>query len=229
MAQMSEEELLRVVEEIWDDHEATKRERLLAGAIKERLQRDSSAGVSDEVIRAVERMCQPLDVSRLSGVTASEDARCMAVIREFILGPAAPSAPQHDVGRMVEKLKDIRTVAKAGKAAASSWAKNLEVDFDVILQHVETALQSSPQNAASVGSGWISVEERLPAIGERVLAFTPRSERKVKELTRLIPYEGAIEFFWDHYRGQSTHVQKSVTHWMPLPPPPTHDSPEGGK
>lgn len=33
---------------------------------------------------ALDRMCTPLDSSRLSGVTAQEDARCMQVIRDAI-------------------------------------------------------------------------------------------------------------------------------------------------
>ena len=33
---------------------------------------------------ALARMCQPLSESRLSGVTAQQDARCMQVIRDAI-------------------------------------------------------------------------------------------------------------------------------------------------
>jgi hypothetical protein len=39
----------------------------------------------DAVLAAVDRMCMPLDESRLSGVTAQEDARCMALIRDYVL------------------------------------------------------------------------------------------------------------------------------------------------
>ena len=44
------------------------------------------------VLQAVERMSQPLHESRLSGVTAQEDARCMKLIADFIRALAAPSA-----------------------------------------------------------------------------------------------------------------------------------------
>lgn len=44
------------------------------------------------VLAAVERMCTTLDSSRLSGVTAVEDARCMATIKRFIDGIAQPVA-----------------------------------------------------------------------------------------------------------------------------------------
>jgi hypothetical protein len=40
--------------------------------------------MNSDLKAAVNRMCEPLDPSRLSGVTAQEDARCMAVIRVAI-------------------------------------------------------------------------------------------------------------------------------------------------
>lgn len=41
--------------------------------------------VPPEVMAALDRMCIPLHESHLKGVTAQEDARCMAVIRDYIL------------------------------------------------------------------------------------------------------------------------------------------------
>src|SRR6185369_14448317 len=49
----------------------------------------SAHSVPDEVMRAVERMCKPLHESRVSDVTAQEDARCMKVIEDFILALAS--------------------------------------------------------------------------------------------------------------------------------------------
>jgi hypothetical protein len=34
---------------------------------------------------ALDRMCTPLDESYLKGTTAQEDAKCMALIRDYIL------------------------------------------------------------------------------------------------------------------------------------------------
>lgn len=42
--------------------------------------------VPEPVRYALDRMCMPLHESRLSGFTALEDARCMQVIRAYILG-----------------------------------------------------------------------------------------------------------------------------------------------
>lgn len=48
------------------------------------------------VVAAVERMCTPLDPSILRGETAAADARCMALIRAFVLGGPAAGAPPVD-------------------------------------------------------------------------------------------------------------------------------------
>ncbi|CDQ10669.1 conserved protein of unknown function [Acidithiobacillus ferrivorans] len=41
--------------------------------------------VPPEVMAALDRMCVPLHESYLKGATAQEDARCMALIRNYIL------------------------------------------------------------------------------------------------------------------------------------------------
>lgn len=56
----------------------------------------------DELIRALDRMCTPLDDSRLGGATADADARCMATIRAFVLhalacGVDAPTRAMRDL------------------------------------------------------------------------------------------------------------------------------------
>jgi len=73
-------------------------------------------------------------------------------------------------------------------------------------------------------AGWISVKERLPEIGRRVLVAWTNSdgERKVGERVRLIPYDGAREFFWTYWHSRDGMLlPEAVTEWQPLPPPPT--------
>lgn len=48
--------------------------------------------IPPEVIAALDRMCTPLDESYLKGITAQEDARCMALIRDYILKDTICSA-----------------------------------------------------------------------------------------------------------------------------------------
>jgi hypothetical protein len=44
--------------------------------------------VPAEVLAALERMCTPLHESRLKGLTAEMDARCMAMIKSYIMDGA---------------------------------------------------------------------------------------------------------------------------------------------
>lgn len=69
---------------------------------------------------------------------------------------------------------------------------------------------------------WISVEDRLPPIGQEVIVSVPGGRAPVTALMRLIRWEGATDFYWDNaYPGKGNmHLQTSITHWMPLPAAP---------
>lgn len=67
---------------------------------------------------------------------------------------------------------------------------------------------------------WISVKDRLPDIGTEVNVYT--SDGRVTSLCRLCRYEEDTTFYWDNaYGGKNWHDQFVVTHWQPLPKPPT--------
>lgn len=70
---------------------------------------------------------------------------------------------------------------------------------------------------------WIKVEDRLPEIGTEVNVFCPEKEfNKVTSLCRLKKYEGSSDYYWDNNYGTSNlHLKEAVTHWQPLPEPPT--------
>ena len=55
---------------------------------------------------------------------------------------------------------------------------------------------------------WISVEDRLPGIGQHVLVWRTSGGKYA-------PFSIGIERFIDNLGGQWP-----VTHWMPLPDPP---------
>ncbi len=73
---------------------------------------------------------------------------------------------------------------------------------------------------------WIDIKKQLPPVGDEVIVFTKRGE--VTALARFIRYEGAVDYYWDnHYPGTGNcHIQESVTHWMPMPQPPTNYEPQ---
>lgn len=60
---------------------------------------------------------------------------------------------------------------------------------------------------------WISVDERLPDMGEYVLAVSPHShELLIVRRNR----HGYVDYKIDYHE---------ITHWMPLPEPPKEDTP----
>jgi hypothetical protein len=67
-------------------------------------------------------------------------------------------------------------------------------------------------------SDWIKCSERYPDIGKEVLIRIPVCEKFNIENAK---YRGEGEFLgaWFDTRGKGRPYK--VTHWMPLPPPPT--------
>ena len=59
---------------------------------------------------------------------------------------------------------------------------------------------------------WISVKERLPKIGQRVLVFVPRDELYRVNIDKVYSEERSDP--WECF------LSDAVTHWMPLPAPP---------
>lgn len=79
----------------------------------------------------------------------------------------------------------------------------------------------------STPQGWISVEDRLPAMDEPVLVYTPSSVVKVCFDEWCTYHEAPVS--WSSAtvetgEGWQNHEFEEVTHWMPLPPPPEQGS-----
>ena len=71
--------------------------------------------------------------------------------------------------------------------------------------------------AVDAGPKWISTAERLPAIGETVLAF----RGDFMEVLVYDKHHGQEDFFYmDECGYWQEAFRPSVTHWMPLPEPP---------
>jgi rubrerythrin len=67
--------------------------------------------VPADVMVALDRMCSPLHESRLSGVTAAEDARCMKLIRDYVTS-AAPQAPAVSERELAERDEDAYVIER---------------------------------------------------------------------------------------------------------------------
>lgn len=73
-----------------------------------------------EVLAALDRMCAPLHESRLSGVTAEMDAKCMALIRDYV------EALRLQVRQADERGDEAMRRAHAAEAAAEAAAGDTE-------------------------------------------------------------------------------------------------------
>jgi hypothetical protein len=77
----------------------------------------SAPAIPENVRQAVERMCKPLHESRLTGVTAQEDARCMRIIRDYVLGGSASAVARAEITNIVELFDALADGWEEGSAA----------------------------------------------------------------------------------------------------------------
>ena len=75
-------------------------------------------------------------------------------------------------------------------------------------------------------NGWISVDDKLPKVGEYVLVYDDKYDMAVSCLTEYHTKTGVkLEFsditFSEYFADNSVPWLENVTHWQPLPPIPT--------
>ena len=90
--------------------------------------------IPDAVVRALDRMCRPLDPSILRGATAEADAHSMKVIRDYIVSTAPPASQQPAAEGVADDVRD---------AARYRWLRNKE-----------NSLERFQTNAKNAGGGW---------------------------------------------------------------------------
>lgn len=79
-------------------------------------------------------------------------------------------------------------------------------------------LYATQQQSIATGEKWVSVEDRLPENGQTVIALTEQDTIKFAVFTKR-----TFERWADVATGERTFVlsYSHVTHWQPLPQPPT--------
>lgn len=111
-----------------------------------------------------------------------------------------------DEVRLIDKDKLIKKI----KAEIDAWAKSrMCMTADELLETIEEF-----EEEAEPDNGWISVKDRLPPYGERVLVVNETYEAErgyTKYNCGITIRDPHLDFtFWGH----------KVTHWQPLPKPP---------
>ena len=69
-------------------------------------------------------------------------------------------------------------------------------------------------------SGWISVDDRLPETGCEVLAYIKHLNPRFGPHTVVLYASASPDHFWEYDEGELSY-NWNVTHWMPLPEPPS--------
>ena len=88
---------------------------------------------------------------------------------------------------------------------------------------IERAIDSAPTvEPEQIKSEWVSVKDRLPDVFDEVLVYDTFSNTSISIAWReTTPRKnGIVDWYWNSqmsYPEDLTHV----THWMPLPEPPT--------
>lgn len=83
--------------------------------------------------------------------------------------------------------------------------------FSSIKAIKEGRLHENEPEPAKESSGWISVDDRLPSESGAYWTFNGLDERETVVQQRVNIYDSNHKQFYSH----------TVTHWMPLPEPPT--------
>lgn len=109
-----------------------------------------------------------------------------------------------DAAAMIERLRHLADKAKY----KHSEADNAMVEAAALLSGLSAEL-----TALKAERAWISVKDRLPRGYETVLVWRDDIPREI----------GAITAFWtgEKWCSDVTEPEYIVTHWQPLPQPPT--------
>ncbi|MDE1906947.1 MAG: DUF551 domain-containing protein [Rhodospirillales bacterium] len=145
-----------------------------------------------------------------------ERAKHAAALAKIKAALAAPAIPQYHTTQSLAVEQD-----RAAREAPISQREAYQRGY------AEGARSSVP-------SGWIACGERMPELHQRVAMLnadawenTPEG-RPEQNLTKVGCLEdGGYTRYWS-VCGERAISLEAFTHWMPLPPPPTQDTPGEG-
>ena len=113
---------------------------------------------------------------------------------------------------------DIQKIKELALANGFSLKEQASGNMDLHSYVYEFANAIEQAAKAQAVQQWISVKDEMPEQGQKVLVFRPHAhEKPYKDPNyKICTYAGADIFINSHFE----HV---ITHWMPLPNPPTKE------
>ena len=112
---------------------------------------------------------------------------------------------------MIEEVREMHPYKVAG-------------DYDTYSKYNEGWEDACDELAARIADPWISVDDRLPEPNSEVIGHI---EFGCEYTIETVEYEGVVNgnhsFAGVDYLLNRKVVDYAITHWMPLPKPPTND------
>lgn len=83
--------------------------------------------------------------------------------------------------------------------------------YNVALSEMREKIKQIPTIEAELDNGWISVKDKMPRLGQRVMASCRAG------IMTFLRYDGEV---WFEMSSRNEYLLSFVTHWQPLPEPP---------
>jgi hypothetical protein len=123
------------------------------------------------------------------------------------------SLAQKKYDRLFKTFKDAPYLSE-GAQFLSDAGRELQFYKDIVeMLDKGYRKQSQPFSCGHEKGEWISVEERLPRVSDKVLCYI-----KEYDSIDIYAYTGTDEWDNDRYCGSTKYI--GITYWMPLPEPP---------
>ena len=120
---------------------------------------------------------------------------------------------QFKFGDRVQDTEGRQFIFLRGYLSCCTVASSDGKTHDYLLNKIHPcATEPHPDTVRAAQSEWISVEERLPETETSVLVFTERGYI-------FLSWASNEDVFWFYNEDENDRV----THWQPLPAPPTTD------
>nr|DAV51147.1 MAG TPA: Protein of unknown function (DUF551) [Bacteriophage sp.] len=123
--------------------------------------------------------------------------------------------------RLIDANSVLRSIDVNGSAYDGSEYQAYKAGVEYVRSLIEDAPDIKPESMRH-DEEWISVKDRLPDVFDEVLVYDTFSNTSISIAWReTTPRKnGIVNWYWNSqmsYPENLTHV----THWMPLPEPPT--------